>query len=87
MKGRQSPASQELRASPQISSASFRRIDRVNQLTESAESTANRCEDKPGQMGSFKFVLFFRNGSALDNFARAQDVSEMIVQIDKRLVR
>src|SRR5205814_2238495 len=64
-----------------------RRIDRVNQLTEAAKSAANRRENQPGQVESFEPIVFFPWRNALDNFARARDVSEVIVQIGKRLVR
>ena len=64
-----------------------RRIDRVNQLTQAAKSAANRRENQPGQVESFKLIVFFRKRNALDNFARTQDLREVIVQIDKRLVR
>ena len=56
-----------------------RRVDRINQLTEAAKSGANRRENQPGQVQSFNLIVFFRNSSALDNFACAQDVREVIV--------
>jgi len=64
-----------------------RRIDRVNQLTQAAKSAANRRENQPAQVESFESIVFFSWRNALDNFARAQDVPEAIVQIGKRLVR
>src|SRR5437763_8410232 len=64
-----------------------RRIDRINQLTQAAKSAANRRENQPAQVDSFESIVFFPWRNALDNFARAQDVPEVIVQISKRLVR
>jgi hypothetical protein len=60
-------------------------IDRINQLTEAAKPVANRPENQPGQVASFKLIVF-RHRNALDNVARAQDVRELNVQIDKRFV-
>ena len=74
---------------PALRRTSHRRgtIDGINQLTEAAKSAANRGENQPGQVESFKFIVFFRKCNALDNLAPAQDVREVIVQIDERFVR
>ncbi len=58
-----------------------RRIDRVNQLTQAAKSAANRRENQPAQVETIASIVFFSWRNALDNFARAQDVPEAIVQI------
>jgi hypothetical protein len=63
-----------------------RRVDRINQLTEPAKSAANRREYQSGQVESFEFIVFFPWRNALDDFARAQDVCEVIVEMDKHLV-
>src|SRR5262245_33288522 len=74
---------------PALSRTSRRRrgIDRINQLTEPAKSAANRRENQPRQAESFQLIIFFPWRNALDDFARTQDVPEVIVQIDERLVR
>ena len=61
-------------------------IDGTNQLTKAAESRAYWRKNQPGQLASFK-ILVFGQRHALDNPASAQDVGEMTVQIDKRFVR
>src|SRR5512140_640713 len=69
---------------PALRRTSHRRgtIDRINQLAEAAKSAANRRENQPRQVESFKLIVFFRKCNALDNLVRAQDVREVIVQID-----
>src|SRR5215831_11880357 len=65
----------------------WRRIDRVDQLPETSESTAKWREDQPGQVQDLDLILFFRKRGALDDFARAYDIRELSVQIGNRLVR
>jgi len=45
-------------AGPHIVGEQF---DRINQMTEAAKSAANRRENQPVQVESFKLIAFFRN--------------------------
>jgi hypothetical protein len=62
-------------------------INRVNQLTESAEIAAVRGQDQTRKVPDFRFVSFLRQRPALDDLASADKVRELPVQLGYRTGR
>jgi hypothetical protein len=53
-------------------------------LSEASEPAAERRKDQPRQIPNFRLIFFLRQRRALDDFAFAHDVGELLVKVDNR---